>query len=158
MGYTTYLKIDGIAGECTEQAHHGWMAIDSFSHSVCAPPPRGGPVNMTDLSICKFADRTMPLLARAAAEGRMFQFATIELCQTDARKSKFMEIRLSQVRVTMHSLSGSPQGDVRTPYENLTLGFDKIEWFYYPGAFETGSGKADEVRAGWCTESAMAIN
>jgi type VI protein secretion system component Hcp len=84
----------------------------------------------------------------------MFKEAVIQLCRADGSKAKFMEIRLSQVRLTMHSISGGPQGDVRTPYESLSLSFEKIEWFYYPGAFEL---KAEpEVRAGWSSQTAAA--
>jgi type VI secretion system secreted protein Hcp len=156
MGYTTYLKLDGITGECAEEAHRGWIVLDSFSHSLCGAPPQGGQVNLSDLSIAKFVDRTTPLLARATAEGRMFKEAVIELCRTDDAKGKFMELRLSRVRVTMHSLSGGPQSDLRTPYENLSLGFEKIEWNYFPAAFEAMPEAAAEVRAGWCAQTALA--
>lgn len=154
MGYNTYLKLDGLAGDCAEEAHRGWMTLDSFTHSVCGQQPGGGQVSLSDLSVSKLCDRSTPLLARAAAEGRRFKEARIQLCRTDADKAVFMELRLSQVRVTMHSISGGPQGDLKTPFESLSLGFDKIEWFYYPGAFEP---KAEpEVKAGWSSQAAMA--
>jgi type VI secretion system Hcp family effector len=156
MGYATYLKLDGISGECAEEAHRGWLVVDSFSHSVCGAQSQGGQVSLADLSIAKFVDRATPLLARATAEGRMFKEAVIELCRTDDTKGKFMELRLSGVRVTSHSLSGGPQSDVRTPYENLSLGFDKIEWNYFPGAFEEKEKTGSEVRTGWSSQSAVA--
>jgi len=156
MGYTTYLKMDGITGECVEEAHRGWLIVDSFSHSVCGAQPQGGPATLADLSIARFVDRATPLLARAAAEGRMFKEAVVELCRTDDAKGKFMELRLSRVRVTMHSLSGGPQSDVRTPYENLSLGFDQIEWNYFPAAFETKPQAMAEVRTGWSSQTALA--
>lgn len=155
MGYNTYLKIEDVTGECTEEEHRGWMVLDSFSHSLCGQQAGGGTqANLSDVSISKLCDRTTPLIARATAEGRMFKSAVIQLCRSDESKAKFRELRLSQVRVTNHSLSGGPQGDVRTPYESLMLGFEKIEWFYYPGAFEL---KAEpEVRAGWSSQAAAA--
>jgi type VI protein secretion system component Hcp len=86
----------------------------------------------------------------------LFKDALIELCRTDGAKAKFMELRLSRVRVTMHSLSGGPQTDMRTPYENLSLGFDKIEWNFLPAAFETKLETAAEVRTVWSSQSALA--
>jgi type VI secretion system secreted protein Hcp len=156
MSYTTYLKLDGITGECAEEAHRGSLVLDSFNHSLSGAPPQGGQVTLSDLSIGKFADRATPLLARATAEGRIFKESVIELCRADDTKAKFMELRMSKVRVTMHSLSGGPQTDVRTPYEHLSLGFEKIEWNYFPAAFEATPETAAEVRAGWCTPSALA--
>ncbi|HVR85877.1 MAG TPA: type VI secretion system tube protein Hcp [Planctomycetota bacterium] len=156
MGYATFLRLDGICGECIEEAHRGWLVVDSFSHSLCGAQPQGGQVTLADLSIARFVDRATPLLAQAAAEGRIFKEAVLELCRTDGTKGKFMEIRLSRVRVTMHSLSGGPQTDMRTPYENLSVGFDKIEWHYYPAAFEAREESGADVRTGWSSPSALA--
>jgi len=157
MGYTTYLKMDGVTGECAEEAHRGWLAVDSFNHSVSGALPQGGAAALADLSIAKFVDRTTPLLARATVEGRMFPEAVIELCRTDGTKARFLELRLSRVRVTMHTLSGGgPQADVQTPYENFMLGFEKIEWNYFPAAFEAKREAAAEVRTGWNSQSALA--
>ena len=156
MGYATYLKLDGITGECAEEAHRGWMSVDSFNHTLCGAQPQGNAAALADLSIAKYVDRTTPLLARATVEGRMFQEAVIELCRTDGAKAKFMELRLSRVRVTMHTLAGGPQADVQTPYENFSLSFEKIEWNYFPAAFEAKREAAAEVRAGWSSQSALA--
>jgi type VI protein secretion system component Hcp len=51
MGYNTYLKLDGIQGECTEEEHRGWMMLDSFNHSLCAQQGNGGQAGLSDLSI-----------------------------------------------------------------------------------------------------------
>ncbi|HLY09684.1 MAG TPA: type VI secretion system tube protein Hcp [Planctomycetota bacterium] len=155
MGYATYLKIDGLAGECAEEAHRGWLLVDSFSHTVSHPAQSGG-VSLGDFSIAKYVDRSTPLVARATAEGRLFKEVSLELCRTDDRQAKFMEIRLSKVRVTMHSLSGGPQADVRTPYESINLSYENIEWFYFPAAFEPTPEAAVEVRTGWSAPSALA--
>jgi type VI secretion system secreted protein Hcp len=155
MGYATYLKLDGLVGDCAEEAHRGWVFVDSFNHTL-SHDGRGGQVHLGEMSIAKCVDRATPLLARAAAEGRLFRQACLEFCQTEGARSKFMEIRLEGVRVTMHSLSGGSPGDTRTPFENASLGFEKIEWSYYPSAFEPKAGTAVEVRAGWDAPAALA--
>jgi type VI secretion system secreted protein Hcp len=155
MGYTTYLKLDGIPGECAEEAHRGWLAVDSFSHSV-SNHPQGNGATLGDLSIAKFVDRSTPLIARATAEGRLFQEAILEICRTDGSRARFLEIRLGKVRVTMHSLSGGPQADVRTPYESINLSYEKIEWLYEPGAFSPTPEAAAGILAGWNAPSALA--
>src|SRR5205085_1603544 len=85
MGYTTYLKIDGIEGDCTDDGYRGWMTVDSFNHSLCTTQPRGAAM-LNDLSICKFADRTTPLLAVATAEGRLYRSVQLRMVRTDGAR------------------------------------------------------------------------
>ena len=34
MAFDTFLKIDTIDGECTDDKHKGWIEVFSFSHGV----------------------------------------------------------------------------------------------------------------------------
>jgi len=157
MSYQAYLKLEGIAGDCTEPAHKDWMVLESFNQNVNGPQERGGRASMTDLAVTKLSDRSTPLLARAAAEGRHFKEAVLELCVPDGAKPKFLEIRITNVRVTNFGISGAPQSDTRTPYENVLLGFDKIEWLYFPNAFVPGHEKETAVcRASWSADGKVA--
>lgn len=151
MGYTTYLKIEGVDGDCTEEGLKGWMAIDSFNHSITGPQANRNGAFVNDVCISRFADRSTPLLALATAEGRHYRSAVIRLVQTDGAKERLMELRLANVQVTSHSLAGGSPGDLKTPYENLSLHFDKVEWVYYPTP-------STPVRTGWSTEAAAALS
>jgi type VI secretion system secreted protein Hcp len=154
VSYIAYLKLEGIAGDCADAGHRDWIVLDSFSHSLCGPQERGGRTNLSDVAISRLADRATPLLARSTAEGRHFKEAILELCTTDGTKPKFMELRFTNVRLTSYSLSGAPQSDAPTPYENLTLQFEKIEWLYFPDAFGTVREKESAVcRAGYSPEA-----
>jgi len=134
MGFNTYFKLDGVDGDCTDEGQQGWMVIDSFNHTVSGPQPRNGTPILNDLQICRFADRATPLLALTTAEGRLYRSAVLRMVRTDAARDRMMEMKLSNVVLTMHSLSGGPAGDIKAPYETLCLHFDKIEWVYYPTA------------------------
>jgi type VI secretion system secreted protein Hcp len=152
-----YLKLEGIAGDCTDGSHKDWMVLESFNQNVNGPRDRGGCAAMTDLAVTKLSDRATPLLARATAEGRHFKEAVLELCVPDGAKPKFLEIRLTNVRVTSYGIAGSLQSDTRTPYETLMLGFDKVEWLYFPNAFVPGHEKEVSVcRTGWSTDGKAA--
>ena len=154
MSYLAYLKLEGIAGECTDAGHRDWMAIDAFNQNVCGPQDRGGRTSMTDFAVSRFADRATPQLARAAAEGRHFKEAVCELCIPDGDSTKFMEIRLTNVRITSHGISGTPKNDPLTPYENMLLAFDKIEWVYFPNAFTSSPEKESGVcRTAWSADA-----
>jgi type VI secretion system Hcp family effector len=126
------------------------MAIDSFNHSVSGPQPRGGAPTLSDLQICRFADRSTPLLALATAEGRRYRSALVRMVRMEGARERLMELKLSNVTLTMHSLAGGPAGDIKAPYENVSVHFDKIEWVYYP----TPSAP---VRTGWSAEAAEAF-
>jgi type VI secretion system secreted protein Hcp len=154
MSYLAWLKLDGIAGECADAGHKGWMAIDSFNQNVCGPQERGGRTTMTDFAIARLADRATPQLARAAADGRPIEKAVLELCVPDGAKAKFMEFRLTNVRITSYGISGAPQNDARTPYENMMLQFDKVEWLYFPNAFAPEPAAEPAVcRADWTSDA-----
>ena len=157
MSYQAYLKLEGIAGDCADPGHKDWMVLESFNQNVNGPQERGGRASMTDLAVTKLSDRSTPQLARAAAEGRHFKEAVLELCVPDGAKPKFLEIRITNVRVTNFGISGAPQSDTRTPYENVLLGFDKIEWLYFPNAFVPGHEKETAVcRASWSADGNVA--
>lgn len=158
MSYQAYLKLEGIAGDCVEPAHRDWMVVESFNQNVNGPQELGGRTTMTDIAIQKFADRATPILARATAEGRHFKEAILELCVPEGAKPKFLEIRLTNVRLTNYGISGAPQSDTRTPYENLMLAFTKIEWLYFPNAFVPGHEKETAIcRAGWSADGKVSV-
>ena len=150
MSYIAYLKIEGIAGECSDAAHRGWMLLDSFNQNVNGPQERGGRTTMSEFALSKLADASTPQLARATAEGRHFKEAVVELCLPGGDKQKFMEIRMSNARILSYGLSGAPQSDTRTPFENMLIQFEKIEWLYYPDAFAPAVGREAAVcRSAW---------
>lgn len=150
MGFNTYFKLDGVDGDCTDEGLQGWMVIDSFNHTVSGPQPRGGAPILNDLQICRFADRATPLLALATADARLYRSALIRMVRTDGARDRMMELKLSNVVLTMHSLAGGPAGDIKSPYENLSLHFDRIEWVYYP----TPSAP---VKTGFSTDAVASI-
>jgi len=150
MAYTLHLKIEGIDADGGDAGHRGWMAIEGFGHNLCGATGRSAAPMVSDFSFTRVADRATPLLALAAAEGRYFKGAVLEMVEADGTKAKFMEIRLTRVRITNYSISGSPGTDLKAPYESLTIGFEKIEWVYV-----TGPGQ--ECRADWINDAAMAV-
>jgi len=158
MSYVAYLKLEGIAGDCSDAAHRGWMAVDSFSQSLVGPQERGGRTQLSDVAVNKAVDRSTPLLARATVEGRHFKEAVLELCRNEEAKPKFMEIRLTNVRITSYGVAGTPQIDARMPFENFMLSYEKIEWLYVANASVPGPEKEPVVcKAAWVTDAKAAV-
>ena len=158
MSYAAYLKLEGIAGDCAEASHRGWISIDSFSQSLVGPQERGTRTHLSDVALNKQVDRSTPLLARATAEARHFKEAVLELCTNEGSKPKFMELRFTNVRISNYALAGTPQHDARTPYENLMLCFEKVEWLYFPNAFAAGAEQESSVcKTAWSTDVKVAV-
>ena len=146
MSYTLQLKIDGIEGD-----QRDGMSLEGFGHNITAAGGRSAAPMISDFSFSRFCDRATPLLALAAAEGRYFKEAVLELARADGDQAKFLEIRLTRVRVTNYNISGATGGPAKEPYENFALGFEKIEWVYV-------TGPSQECRTDWVNEAAVAVN
>jgi type VI secretion system secreted protein Hcp len=155
MGYQLYLRIPGIPGGCAEEHHADWIELEAFSQSLSQTGEEfAGDVHQ-DFSLTKMVDRSTPLLARSCAEGRRFAEAVLEVCRREGERECFMTLRLWDVRLIHHSMSGSSvAGDPSVgPYESLSLRYAKVEWSVEPRAQRPGRlGAPPEVRAAWATE------
>ena len=87
MAFDTFLKIDGIEGESTDDKHKGWIEILSYSWgesqmvSRTASSSGGGTsarVDMQDLSVVKTLDKSSPLICLACAEGKHIKEVTLQ--------------------------------------------------------------------------------
>ncbi len=151
MAYTLYLKVAGIPGESTDEAHRDWIELLSFNHNVAKTEGEGGAPVYQDFSLAKLSDRATPLLALACTEGWHVREVFLEVCRPEAGRARIMEIRLSDVTIAAFNLGGAPQGDQATPYENLNLKFRKVEWRYFPGAFRPEK-ELEPVRTSWTSD------
>jgi type VI secretion system secreted protein Hcp len=96
-----------------------------------------------DLVISKPLDRASPILALAAAEGRMIQEAELVFYAQASDDEPTGTIRLSRVRVrSVESGTGSSAGLTET----VSLAFSRVQWTYYHT--DERGGRADIV-AGW---------
>jgi type VI secretion system secreted protein Hcp len=137
MADDTFLKINGIDGESTDDKHMGWIEVLSYSWGVSQSESRasisatggaaGGRADFQDLSIVKALDKSSPKLYLACAKGDHLQDVTLELCRAAGNKEKYMEFKLTNVIVSSASLGGGGGGE---PTESITFNFGKIEATY----------------------------
>jgi len=148
MAFDAFVKIDTIPGECTDEKHKDWIAIQSFSHgmtqqvSASASAVGGrttGRVDMQDFSMVKTLDKASPKLALACCNGEHIKTVTIELCKAGKDPQKYMEYKLSDVVVASVRTGGSAQGGDSLPTEEVSFHFGKIEWTYT--VLDSASGK-----------------
>jgi type VI secretion system secreted protein Hcp len=117
MAFDAFLKIEGIPGESTDDAHKDWIEILSYEQSVEQSVSRtassaGGAtaerVNFEPLTITKNVDSSSPKLFEAATTGRHIKEIILELHRagTNGGKVKYLEIRLEQVIISYFKQGG----------------------------------------------------
>lgn len=149
--FDTFLQLDGVPGEATDDKHKDWIELLSYDHSMMQPVSStrssagGAATGRTqhgDFSITKFVDKASPKLYEAVSKGNHFSKAKIEVCRAGGGQVKFLEITLEEVMISNVSLSShgqSKKGD-ELPVENVHLNYGKIEWVYTQQKRKDGSG------------------
>jgi type VI secretion system secreted protein Hcp len=138
MAIDAFVKVDGIAGESTDDKHKDWIEILSYSHGMTQPSSAasgtGGRsaerVNMADFSVMKVMDKASPNLALACCDGRHLKEVKVEVCEASGDKHTYAVVTMENVIVSSYQPSGSKDGD--KPLESVTFNFGKIKWEYTP--------------------------
>ncbi len=139
MSADMFLKIEGIDGESTDDAHDKWIEVLSYSLGVSQPVSgvsatggrTGGRADFQDLSITKTIDNATPDLNIKCASGEHVPTIQLELCLATGDKHTFMKYTLEDCIVTSISPGGSSGGDTK-PLENVSFAYGKIKWEYTP--------------------------
>lgn len=146
-----FLKIEGIDGESTSEAHKNQLEIDSFSWgmsnsgSMAAGGGGGaGKVSFSTLRLTTPISKASPKLFEACATGKHFPTATLTLVDSEQRGQEFMKVTLSDVIISSYKTTGM-SGEA--PVESFSLNFAKIEYEYTPQKLD---GSMDSsVKAGY---------
>jgi type VI secretion system secreted protein Hcp len=89
-----------------------------------------GKVNVQDLSITKYVDKSSPVLMLMVANGKHIVDATLTVRKAGENPIKYIVIKMKEVMVTSLSTGGSGGEDRLT--ENITLNFGEVEFDYLP--------------------------
>jgi type VI secretion system secreted protein Hcp len=146
MAVDMFLKIDTIKGESSDHKHGGEINVLAWSwgmsNSGSAHLGAGagsGKVNVQDLSITKYIDKSSTDLMLAACNGKHFKEALLTVRKAGEKPLEYLKIKLTEVLVTSVSTGGSGGEDRLT--ENVSLNFAKVELAYTPQKAD-GSGDA----------------
>ncbi len=160
MAFDTFIKIDGIEGESTDDKHAGWIEVASFTGgltqrtSATASSAGGGSAERADFhdfSFTKQLDKATPKLAIACADGTHIDSVLVEVCRAGTEKVKFMEIKMSNCIISNATISGGEsekQAKSEFPKESISINYGKIEWAYTVQKRQ-GGGPAGNVAGGW---------
>jgi type VI secretion system secreted protein Hcp len=134
MAVDMFLKLDGIKGESADHKHKDEIHIESFSWGLSQTGAHAtgggggaGKVNVHDISITKFVDKSSPVLMLACCNGKHIKEGLITVRKAGEKPLEYLKIKLQDILVsgTQHAGHG---GDLLT--ENLTLNFAKFKVEY----------------------------
>ena len=156
MAFDSFLRIEGIPGESTDDKHRDWIELTGFSHEIEQPASNtassvGGAsaerVTHKTFNITHLVDKSSPKIYDACCTGKHLSEVVIEVCRSGGDKLKYFEIRLEQVLISKVELSGS--ADERGfPEERVSLNYGRIRWVYTQQKRSDGSSGGN-ITAGW---------
>jgi type VI secretion system secreted protein Hcp len=157
MAFDTFIKIDGIPGESTDEKHKEWIEVVHYDHMIEQPASStassvGGAtaerVNHGTFNFVHQLDKATPKLLEACCTGKHIKEITIEFCRAGGDKVKYMEIKLEQVLISKVEDVGSTTSELGYPTEKVALSYGKIKWTYTQQKREDGAAGGN-VSAGW---------
>lgn len=157
MAYDTFVKIDGVPGESTDDKHKDWIEVLSFNHGITQPvsataSSAGGAsaerCDHQDFSIVKYLDKASPKLYEFCSTGKHIKDVTIEMCRAGGDKMKYLEVKMDEVIISHVAPGGSSGGNDGFPTESVSFNYGKIKWTYTQQKRADGSGGGN-VTGGW---------
>ncbi|MCU7917458.1 MAG: type VI secretion system tube protein Hcp [Candidatus Thiodiazotropha sp. (ex Dulcina madagascariensis)] len=139
MAVDMFMKIEGIDGESTDDAHAKWIEIISFNHGVTQPTSgasgtggrTGGRADFANFNAMKTIDNATPDLNIKCAKGEHIPKVEVELCLATGDKHTFMKYTMEDCIVTS-VIPGGTSGDESKPLEDISFAYGKVKWEYTP--------------------------
>jgi type VI secretion system secreted protein Hcp len=137
MSFDTYIQLEPIKGESTDEKHKSWIEVFSFSHSVSqhgsgavsgGSSRVAGKVDVQDFTVTKRVDLSSPYLNKHCCMGKHLDKAVVEVCKSTGQKEVFLKYSFENVVITSVSVGGG-QGQ-EFPVETVTFSFGKVKWDY----------------------------
>ena len=135
MAFDAFLKLDGIAGESSDNKHKGEILISSFSwgvSNVSSHPAGGGggtgKVSVQDFHFVAHSSKASPQLMLACASGTHIKKAILSVRKSGQDQFDFTTITLTDCLVSDYSPNADRSLGEDRPAESISLNFTKIEW------------------------------
>jgi len=154
MAADIFCKIDGIAGESTDDKHVGEIELQSFSlgfsqSAMVATSAVGGStgarVDLSEFTVSKMLDASSPTLAKFCCSGKHIATITITVSGANEAKETYLQYVLSDVVVAAVQLSGGG-GGIR-PQESVSFRYGTIAMIYTP--YDATGKKGTDGKMGW---------
>lgn len=135
MAVDMFLKVDGIKGESGDDSHKDEIDVLAWSwgatQSGSAHTGGGGgagKVNVQDISVTKYVDKSSPLLLKACCNGQHIKEINLVVRKAGEKPLEYLKLKLSDCLVSSVSTGGAGGQDRLT--ENVGLNFAKFQVTY----------------------------
>ncbi|QIE43464.1 Hcp family type VI secretion system effector [Meridianimarinicoccus aquatilis] len=150
MAVDMFLDIEGeISGEAQDSEHKGTIDVLAWSWGMSQSGSfhvggggGAGKVNIQDISITKWVDKSSPVLMKYCSNGDHFDSAKLIVRKAGKTPLEYIVIEMTKVMVTSVSTGGSGGEDKLT--ENISLNFSDVKVTYVP-QMDDGTGDADII-------------
>jgi type VI secretion system secreted protein Hcp len=152
MAVDMFLKIDDVKGESSDDKHKGEIDVLSWSWGATQSATThmgtgggSGKVNVQDLSLTKYVDKSTPVIFKYCCNGKHFKSALLTVRKAGGTAVEYLKITMSDLIISAYTTGGSGGQDRVT--ENVTLNFATVKMEYVP---QKPDGSADaSIPAGW---------
>jgi len=134
MAVDFYLKLDGIQGEATDQKFQGQVKLLTYSwggtqRSSVAAGGAGsgaGKVDLADLSITKYFDKSSPQLFKSLVSGTHVASGVLSAVKAGAGGDPFLKLTLGELFVTGIHVSATDE----VPTESISFSYRSVKIEY----------------------------
>ena len=152
MAVDMFIKIGDVKGEAQDSKHRDEIDVLSWSWGMIQSGTThmgagggAGKVNVQDLSIPKYVDKSSPILMMACCNGKHYNEALLTVRKAGENPVEYVKIKMIYVLIKSVSTGGSGVEDRLT--ENVTLNFAGVAVDYTP---QKPDGTADSpVTMSW---------
>lgn len=156
MAGALFLKLEGIDGEATDEAHADEINVLSYSWGASNPTTvtlgagtSAGKVSVQDLMVNKYMDKASANLFLRCCSGEVIPTGVLTVQRAGADKTQALVFELEKIFVSSYQTNGDAMSG-ELPTESLTLSFNKVT-YKYTSQDKDGNPEA-EVEAGWDIE------
>lgn len=153
MAVDQFIKIGDVKGEAQDDKHKDEIDILSWSWGLSQSGTThvgggsgAGKVNVQDLSITKYVDKSSPILMMACSNGKHYPEAKLTVRKAGEHPVEYIVITMTDLIITSLSTGGSGGEDRLT--ENITLNFGQVKVEYQPQG-KTGAKEGGAIKYGW---------
>jgi type VI secretion system secreted protein Hcp len=147
MSVDMFLMLDGIKGESADDKHKGEIDIEAFSWGM-AQSGSGhrstglgtGKVDVNDIVITKFVDKSSPSIMLACANGKHIPKGKITVRKAGENPLDYFTVDIENILVSGYQTSGSEGGNER-PSESISLNFGKVKIEYWTQSEKGAKGE-----------------
>ena len=152
MAVDMFIKIGDLKGESVDDKHKGEIDVLAWSWGMSQSGTThmgtgggAGKVNVQDISLTKYVDKSSPNLMQYCCNGKHFSEALLTVRKAGENPLEYLKITLKDLMISAVSTGGSGGEDRLT--ENVTLNFAEFKVEYTPQK-KDGTGDA-AVTIGW---------